>query len=54
MTNKITCDACHCTYNDGHMNCTASAVKVGTESACTCDDTRCATFKMKNECKPCK
>ena len=43
---NITCDACHCIYNDGHMNCTADGIKVGTHSACSCDDTRCATFKL--------
>lgn len=48
---NITCDAYHCTYNDGHMNCTADGIKVGTQSACCCDDTRCATFKMKAENK---
>ncbi len=44
---NITCDACHCTFNDGHMNCTADGIKVGTQSACSCDDTRCATFRLK-------
>ncbi len=48
---NITCDACHCEHNDGHMNCTANGIKVGTHNACCCDDTRCATFKMKSECK---
>ncbi len=48
---NITCDAEHCTYNDGQMNCTASSIKVGTQNACCCDDTRCATFKMKAENK---
>ena len=43
---NITCDACHCIFNDGHMNCTADGIKVGTHSACSCDDTRCATFKL--------
>ncbi len=48
---NITCDACHCTHNDGHMNCTATSINVGTQNACCCDDTRCATFKMKAENK---
>ncbi|MBR5202477.1 MAG: DUF1540 domain-containing protein [Clostridia bacterium] len=48
---NITCDACHCTYNDGNMNCTAEGIRVGTHNACTCDDTRCATFKMKTTTK---
>ena len=46
--NKITCNACNCLHNDGHMHCKATEVKVGTQSACTCDETRCATFEMKD------
>lgn len=49
MNRNITCDACHCVHNDGQMNCTADGIKVGTHNACSCDDTRCATFAMKDE-----
>lgn len=52
--NRITCDAHHCHYNDGHENCTASSIKVGTHKASCCDDTRCATFTLKQDCKDCK
>lgn len=52
--NRITCDAHHCHYNDGHNKCTATAIEVGTQQACCCDDTRCATFKLKSDCKNCK
>ncbi len=52
--NRITCDAHHCHYNDGHNKCTATSIEVGTQQACCCDDTRCATFKLKSDCKNCK
>lgn len=49
MENRnIICNACNCTHNDGHMHCKANEIKVGTQNACCCDETRCATFEMKN------
>ena len=52
--NNITCDACHSTYNDGNMTCTANGIKVGTHDACSCDDISCATFQMKADAKNCR
>lgn len=52
--NRITCDAHHCHYNDGKDNCTATAIEVGTQQAHCCDETRCATFTLKSDCKGCK
>lgn len=54
INNRITCDAHHCHFNDGKDNCTAKAIEVGTHNANCCDDTRCATFMLKSDCKECK
>lgn len=54
INNRITCDAHHCHYNDGKDNCTAKEIEVGTHNANCCDDTRCATFTLKEDCQGCK
>lgn len=48
---SINCDACNCVHNDGNCCCTKDNIEVGTQNACCCDDTRCASFKMKNDDK---
>ncbi len=42
---SIECVAEKCVYNDA-CRCTASAIDVDGDNACTCRDTRCSTFKM--------
>lgn len=49
MIREINCDACNCVYHDGICTCTADHIDVGCENSCCSDDTRCATFKMKND-----
>lgn len=54
-TNRnIICDADQCIHNDGHLHCTADGIKVGTQNACCCDDTRCATFSLDRKKCDCK
>lgn len=47
MMEKINCDACNCVHHDGKCTCTADHIDVGCKDACSCDQTRCATFEMK-------
>ncbi len=47
---KISCDAKNCVYHTTDCGCTAEAIKVSNSNACSCTDTCCATFTMKN-CK---
>lgn len=47
MNEQIHCKACNCVHHDGKCTCTADHIDVGCTSACTCDQTECATFEMK-------
>lgn len=40
---KIDCKAKDCSYNEG-CNCVAGKISVEGGSACTCEETECATF----------
>lgn len=43
---NINCKAHECTYNN-HCNCTASAIDINGENACTSKETKCGTFACK-------
>lgn len=43
----VSCDAEHCTFNDGQTHCFASSISVGPHSADCSSQTVCATFKPK-------
>ena len=45
---NICCDAKNCVYHTKDSSCTATSIKVGSENACCCKDTSCATFKLKD------
>ncbi len=47
MNNNISCEAKNCVFHKGKSVCTADEIKVGCESACCCDETRCASFKIR-------
>lgn len=47
---NISCDAKNCVYHTTDCGCTASSIKVSNSNACKCQDTCCATFKMKDGC----
>lgn len=47
--NNINCNVCNCAFHKDDCTCTADAIKVGAENAYCCDDTRCATFKLKGD-----
>lgn len=42
---SIECEAKNCVYNCS-CKCTADAIDVEGKNACTCNETRCETFKM--------
>ena len=46
----ITCDAQNCMYNDNEAcKCMAGSIRVGTQNACTCGETACATFRLNED-----
>lgn len=45
---NIRCDAKNCVYHTTDCGCTAESIKVSNKNACSCTDTCCATFQMKN------
>ncbi|MBQ9945780.1 MAG: DUF1540 domain-containing protein [Clostridia bacterium] len=45
---NISCDAVNCMYHVTDHGCTAESIKVSNCNACSCTDTCCATFKMKD------
>ena len=46
--NGIMCKACKCVHNDGDCHCTAPKVEIGRTTACSCQDTLCATFELQS------
>lgn len=49
---NICCDAKNCVYHTTDCGCTADSIRVSNKNACTCAETSCATFKMKDSaCK---
>lgn len=44
--NKIRCNVKNCVHHAGKDTCTASVIEVGTCSACDCEETECATFRL--------
>ncbi|MBR3766851.1 MAG: DUF1540 domain-containing protein [Clostridia bacterium] len=45
---NITCDAKNCIYHTTDCGCTAESIKVSNKNACSCTETCCATFELKN------
>lgn len=43
-TVQIDCTACNCHYNEDNR-CMAGQVDIAGQSACTCNQTECSTFK---------
>ena len=43
----VKCDVKNCIYNNHQCCCTASAIQVGPQSACDCQETNCQTFKAR-------
>lgn len=50
-SNKIDCSVCNCVHHDGKCTCTAENVQVGkcTSNTTCCEDTNCATFKLRSD-----
>lgn len=46
---NIVCEAKNCVYHSKDSKCTASSIKVGSCNACSCSDTCCDTFKMRDD-----
>ncbi|MBR2411845.1 MAG: DUF1540 domain-containing protein [Clostridia bacterium] len=44
---NILCEAKNCVYHSTDSKCTASSIKVGSKNACSCSDTCCDTFRMR-------
>lgn len=42
----VKCDATRCCYNDAHM-CCADEIGITGNNACTCSETKCASFENK-------
>jgi len=43
---EIYCDAKNCVYNEGDHKCMAGSISVGSQNACSCNETLCATFTL--------
>lgn len=46
---NILCDAKNCVYHTTDSKCTASSIKVANKDACSCSETCCATFKIRDD-----
>ena len=44
----ISCDARNCVYHDGDNYCTAKHVSIGSMTAASAAETRCATFEARS------
>jgi len=49
MKHGIFCDAENCVFHKGESTCTAKSISVGIKDACCCDDTRCSSFKIRED-----
>lgn len=47
----IRCNACNCVHHADDYKCTAGHIEIGNTSACSCQDTLCATFELDNSKK---
>ena len=41
----VECDVTNCIHNNHQNQCTAQSMKIGTQSACTCSETVCQSFR---------
>ena len=41
----VECDVTSCVHNNHQNRCTAQSIKIGTHSACRCDETICQSFQ---------
>ncbi|HIS76952.1 MAG TPA: DUF1540 domain-containing protein [Candidatus Merdivicinus excrementipullorum] len=41
----VECDVTNCIHNNHQNHCTAQSIKIGTQSACTCSETVCQSFR---------
>lgn len=48
---EIECNVTNCIYNKDACKCLAGHIQVGTNNACTKDETRCSTFSPVSSCK---
>ncbi len=44
---RLTCDAKNCLYHDGDGFCTAERITIGSVTASTSTETKCATFRQR-------
>lgn len=43
----VECDVTNCIHNNHQNHCTAQSIKIGTQSACSCAETICQSFRAK-------
>lgn len=43
----VECDVSNCIHNNHQCRCTASSIKIGPQSACSCSETVCQSFQAK-------
>ena len=53
VVKDIRCNACNCVHHADDYKCTAGHIEIGNTSACSCQDTLCATFELDNSKKHC-
>ncbi len=46
---NIKCDVKNCVYHTGDSKCMAGNIKIGSQNACSCSETACATFELNRE-----
>ena len=53
VINDIRCNACISVHHADDYKCSAGHIEIGNTSACSCQDTLCATFELDNSKKHC-
>lgn len=50
---NISCDAKNCVYHSSDCKCMAGSIRVGSQNACSCGETSCATFELNRDAAEC-
>ena len=45
----ISCSVKNCVYHTGDSKCMAGNIQIGSQNACSCSETVCATFELNSD-----